>query len=117
MVFIVILAIFLHRGNGRATGFNKMVRRTQDGGVPFTLGAAAWRQKRSPDDELSCYTGRVVSFTLPSNNKVSVPICKTIQNCMCQFDGRQQQPEEMCSVPYDHDGRSLVTGIPVVAQS
>ena len=31
-----------------------------------------------PDDEPSCYTGRVVSFTLLSNNKVSVPICKTI---------------------------------------
>ena len=55
-----------------------MVRRTQDGEVPSTLDAAAWRQKRSPDDEPSCYTGRVVSFTLPSNNKVSVPICKTI---------------------------------------
>ena len=27
---------------------------------------------------------------------------------MCQFDGKQQQPEEMCSVPYDHDGRSVV---------
>ena len=55
-----------------------MVRRTQDGGVPSTLDAAAWRQKRSPDDEPSRYTGRVVSFTLSSNNKVSVPICKTI---------------------------------------
>ena len=55
-----------------------MVRKTQDGGVPSTLDAAAWTQRRAPDDEPSCYTGRVVSFTLPSNNKVSVPICKTI---------------------------------------
>ncbi|XP_027039934.1 uncharacterized protein LOC113668250 [Pocillopora damicornis] len=78
MVFIVMLAIFLHRGNGRATWFNKMGRRAQDGGVPSMLDTSAWRQKRSPDDEPSCYTGRVVSFTLPSNNKVSVPICKTV---------------------------------------
>ena len=27
---------------------------------------------------------------------------------MFQFDGKQQQPEEMCSFPYDHDGRSGV---------
>ena len=55
-----------------------MVRKTQDSGVPSTLDAAAWTQRRAPDDEPSCYTGRVVSFTLSSNNKVSVPICKTI---------------------------------------
>ena len=88
-----------------------MVRRTQDGGVPSTLGAAAWRQKRSPDDEPSCNTGRVVSFTLPSNNKVSVPICKTITSYKTACVGSmadKQKPEEMCSVPYDHDGKSVV---------
>ncbi|XP_022809580.1 uncharacterized protein LOC111346566 [Stylophora pistillata] len=77
-ILVVILAIFLHRGNGRTTGFKKVVRGIQDGRVLSTLGAAAWRQKRSPGDEPSCYTGRFVSFSLPSNKKVTVPICKKI---------------------------------------
>ncbi|XP_022790404.1 uncharacterized protein LOC111329906 [Stylophora pistillata] len=76
-VLVVVLAIFLHRGDGRATGFNKIVHRIH-GGVPSMQGAAAWRQKRSPGDEPSCYTGRFVSFSLPSNNTVIVPVCKKI---------------------------------------
>nr|XP_058940799.1 uncharacterized protein LOC131769080 [Pocillopora verrucosa] len=77
-VFIVILAIFLHHGDGRATDLDKIMRRIQDGGVPSTQGAVAWRSKRSPGDEPSCYTGRVVSFTLPSSKTVTSPICKKI---------------------------------------
>ncbi|XP_022809581.1 uncharacterized protein LOC111346568 [Stylophora pistillata] len=78
VLVVFIAAIFLHRGNCRATGFNNMVRRIQNGGVSSTQGAAPWRQKRSPGDEPSCYTGRVVSFTLPSNKTVIVPVCKKI---------------------------------------
>nr|XP_058940798.1 uncharacterized protein LOC131769079 [Pocillopora verrucosa] len=77
-VLIVILAISLHRGNGRATDLDKIMHRIQNGGVPFTQGAVAWRSKRSPGDEPSCYTGRVVSFTLPSSKTVTSPICKKI---------------------------------------
>nr|XP_058940795.1 uncharacterized protein LOC131769077 [Pocillopora verrucosa] len=77
-VLVVILAIFFHRGNGWTAGFDKIMRRIQDGGVPSTQGAVPWRSKRSPGDEPSCYTGRVVSFTLPSSKTVTSPICKKI---------------------------------------
>ncbi|RMX39780.1 hypothetical protein pdam_00007107 [Pocillopora damicornis] len=77
-VLVVILAFFLHRVNGRATDFDKIMRRIQDGGVPSTQGAVPWRSKRSPGAEPSCYTGRVVSFTLPSSKTVTSPICKKI---------------------------------------
>ena len=77
-VLVVILAIYLHRGNCRASALNKIIRRIQDGGVHSKLVAAAWRQKRSPGDEPSCYTGTHASLTLPSNNTVSVRICKTV---------------------------------------
>ncbi|XP_022809579.1 uncharacterized protein LOC111346565 [Stylophora pistillata] len=77
-VLVVILAIFLHRGYCRATAFDKITRRIQDGGVQYTQGAAAWRQKRSPGDEPSCYTGAHASLTLPSNKTVAVPICKQV---------------------------------------
>ena len=65
--------ISLHRGNGRATDLDKIMHRIRNGGVPFTQGAVAWRSKRSPGDEPSCYTGRVVSFTLPSSKTVTSP--------------------------------------------
>ncbi|XP_058964555.1 uncharacterized protein [Pocillopora verrucosa] len=77
-VLVVILAIYLYRGNCRAPALNKIVRRIKDGGVQSKLGAAAWRQKRSPGDEPSCYTGTHASLTLPSNKTVTVPICKTV---------------------------------------
>ena len=31
-----------------------------------------------------------------------------LQNSMCQFDDKQQQPKEMCSIPYKVDGRGGV---------
>ncbi|XP_027039931.1 uncharacterized protein LOC113668248 [Pocillopora damicornis] len=77
-VLVVILAIYLHHGNCRASALNKIVRRIQDGGVQSKLGAAAWRQKRSPGDEPGCYTGTYASLTLQSNRTVTVPVCKTI---------------------------------------
>lgn len=77
-VLVVILAIYLHRGNCRASALNKIVPRIEDGGVHSKLGAAAWRQKRSPGDEPSCYTGTHASLSLPSNKTVTVPICKTV---------------------------------------
>ncbi|RMX49164.1 hypothetical protein pdam_00021258 [Pocillopora damicornis] len=77
-VLAIFLAIFLHFGNGRAIALNKIGHGIEDGGDPSTLGAAAWRQKRSPGDEPSCYTGTHASLTLPSNRTVTVPICKAI---------------------------------------
>ncbi|PFX28615.1 hypothetical protein AWC38_SpisGene6668 [Stylophora pistillata] len=77
-VVVLILVIFFYCENGRETGFNNVVGRIQDGGLPSTKGAAAWRQKRSPGDEPSCYTGRFVSIRLPSNKEVTVPICMKI---------------------------------------
>lgn len=79
-VLVVILAIYLHRGSCRASALNKIVRRIQDDGVHSKLVAAAWRQKRSPGDEPSCYTGTYKSLPLPSNRTVTVPICKTVTN-------------------------------------
>ena len=77
-VLVVFLAIYLHYGNRRAAALTKIMGRIQNGAVPSTQGAAAWRQKRSPGDEPSCYTGTHASLTLPSNNTVSAPICKTV---------------------------------------
>ena len=77
-VLVVFLAIYLHYGNCRTAALTKIMGRIQNGAVPSTQGAAAWRQKRSPGDEPSCYTGTHASLTLPSNNTVSAPICKTV---------------------------------------
>ena len=55
-----------------------MVYRIQDGGIQSTESAAASRQKRSPDDEPSCYTGSYMSITLPNNKTASVPVCKKV---------------------------------------
>ena len=50
---MIMLAVLLHYGNGKAITFtnNENINKAHDEGQP-----AAWRQKRSAD-EPSCYTG------------------------------------------------------------
>ena len=71
---MIMLAVFLHYGNGKAitSTNNDNIEKLNGEGQP-----AALRLKRSPD-EPSCYTGSYMEITLPNNVKASVPICKNV---------------------------------------
>ena len=74
-VTVIMLAVFLHYGNGKAITY------TNNDNIEYLNGEgqpAAWRLKRSPDDEPGCYTGSYTPIILPNNAIVSVPICKNV---------------------------------------
>ena len=84
-VIAFILAVFLHRGHGRAIeadlprqealqSFSDDV--SGESAIPPTEATIIWRHKRSDDKEPDCYTGQANSITLASGKVIASPICR-----------------------------------------
>ena len=81
-VIAVILAVFLHHGNGREESANK----GSDSVILPMEGNPVWRHKRSLPDEPDCYTGNYLTVFTKDHGYVTYPKCKTVALTACSSE-------------------------------
>ena len=78
-VIAVILAVFLHHGNGRGESANR-----GSGSVISPMeGNPVWRHKRSLPAEPECYTGRHKTVRTKDQGLIAYPVCKLLAFTAC----------------------------------
>ena len=78
-VIAVILAVFLHHGNGRDESANK-----GSDSVIFPMEAnPVWRHKRSLPDEPECYTGKHKTVHTKDSGLITYPECRPVAFTAC----------------------------------
>ena len=78
-VIAVILAVFLHHGNGRDESANK----SSDSVILPMEANPVWRHKRSLPGEPQCYTGRHQTVHTKDHGVISIPVCKPLAFLAC----------------------------------
>ena len=75
----VILAVFLHHGNGRDESANK----GSDSVISPMEGNPVWRHKRSVAPEPECYTGKHQTVRTKYHGLKTFPVCKVVAFTAC----------------------------------
>ena len=127
-VIAVILAVFLHHGNGRAItstsndNIERMLSLVEEelnnkGSDNVTLPMAAnpvWRHKRSLDDEPECYTGVYNTINLKHAGLITYPECRPVaQHTACSSSMPNNGNKRKCVpsnyVAYPKDNATIPT--------
>ena len=109
-VIAVILAVFLHHGNGRGESPNK----GSDGVVLPMEANAVWRHKRSLPDEPECYTGNHKTKHLTHAGTILYPECRRVARfTACSSSMANNNNKRKCEpsnyVPYPEDNFTIPT--------